>query len=437
MMAPPLLGLLGALAGAACGEAPTGGGASDPIGVVRFDLTTAPTDARCAVITATPAVGAVVTRQLSLSPGQTAVFNLTGVPLGLVTFNEKVFTVACPVPAATVATWIADPVTATVEMGLILKIDFGLRRASDAAIVVAHSNFPDLPNAITEFPFGVNNGAIVGGPDGNLWFTDRNEQSFGRLTPAGAATLFPLASGASSPAGIAAGPDGNLWVTISGTRSILRLMPTGVQATFATPTANPGAMGIVAARDGNLWFTENLANQIGRITPAGVVTEFTVPTAASGPAQIALGADGNLWFTERSAGKIGRVTTAGVFAEFAIPSAASSPLGIAAGPDGALWFLETSGRKLGRITTAGVVTAEFAIPAPARTPIGITAGPDGNLWFTEANEGGSSVVRATTAGVFTLFPTPTTSALAGGIAVGADGNLWFTEFGGIGRIRTL
>jgi len=426
--------LLLAAVGGACGETSAGAGA-DPIGAVRFDLTTAPADARCAVITATPLLGAVVTRQFSLLPGQTAVFDLTGLALGLTTFNEKVFTVACPVPAATAATWIADPVIATVEMGLVLDVNFALRRAADPAVVVAHSNFPDPPNAITEFKVGNNNQAIVGGPDGNLWFTDRNESAVGRITPGGAVTLFPMGATVGGPIAIAVGPDGNLWVTGSGTSGILRLTPTGVQAAFAIPTADSNPTDIVAARDGNLWFTESAANQIGRVTPTGTVTEFTVPTAASGPTQIALGSDDNLWFTERNVNQIGRLTTAGVFTEFTIPTAASSPLGIAAGPDGALWFLETTiPRKVGRVTTAGVFS-EFAIPAPTRTPMSITAGPDGNLWFTQTNESGSIIARLTTAGVFTLFTPPSTTVLVNGITAGADGNLWFTGFSTIARIR--
>ena len=54
-------------------------------------------------------------------------------------------------------------------------------------------------------PFG-----ITAGPDGNLWFTNRDDNSIGRITPTGTATNYTDAS-MSIPIGITAGPDGNVW----------------------------------------------------------------------------------------------------------------------------------------------------------------------------------------------------------------------------------
>jgi streptogramin lyase len=52
--------------------------------------------------------------------------------------------------------------------------------------------------------------ALVGGPDGNLWFTQGNH--VGRMTAQGKVTFFA----ASAPTSLAAGPDGNMWFTESG-----------------------------------------------------------------------------------------------------------------------------------------------------------------------------------------------------------------------------
>ncbi len=64
---------------------------------------------------------------------------------------------------------------------------------------------------------------IVLGPDGNLWFTavegsysiEHTSSSgrgyVGRMTPAGAVTVFPTRTGMSGPEAIVAGPDGHLW----------------------------------------------------------------------------------------------------------------------------------------------------------------------------------------------------------------------------------
>ncbi len=61
---------------------------------------------------------------------------------------------------------------------------------------------------------GAGPGGIATGPDGNLWFTERNLDRIGRITPAGVVTEF--GTGISPDANlrrITAGPDGNLWFT--------------------------------------------------------------------------------------------------------------------------------------------------------------------------------------------------------------------------------
>ena len=63
---------------------------------------------------------------------------------------------------------------------------------------------------------------IAAGPDGNLWFTEKEGNRVGRITPAGEVTEFSVTVG-SNPWGIAAGPDGNLWFTEYGGNRIGRI----------------------------------------------------------------------------------------------------------------------------------------------------------------------------------------------------------------------
>src|ERR1043165_2611925 len=77
----------------------------------------------------------------------------------------------------------------------------------------AHAS-PDA--AITEFrtptrgslPWG-----IATGPDGNLWFAERDASSIGRSTPTGQIVEFPLPE-SNFPHDITAGPDGAMWFTL-------------------------------------------------------------------------------------------------------------------------------------------------------------------------------------------------------------------------------
>jgi sugar lactone lactonase YvrE len=121
---------------------------------------------------------------------------------------------------------------------------------------------------------------------------------------------FPLPIADSYPYGIAAGPDGNLWFTESDNNKIGRIAPDGVGVIkeFPLPMADSYPTGITAGPDGNVWFTEYNGNKIGRITPAGEIMEFPLPIADSYPYGITAGSDGNLWFTEYNGNKIGKVS---------------------------------------------------------------------------------------------------------------------------------
>lgn len=403
------------------------------LGEAQLDVSTAPPNARCLVLTITPSGGAATTRSFSLEPGQTASLRLAGLPLGNVSFREQIYTVGCPVPGGTSATWIGDTISTTLRAGVPVALTFNLRLASGTTgDAVIRNNFPDLPNAIVEYPIGSNNWDLVGGPDGNVWFTSRNWNTVGKITPEGQVTSFALPSGVTSPAFITVGPDNNLWLTTSGP-GIVRFTPTGIASVFTIPTPNSAPEGITAGRDGNLWFTEKAVDRIGRVTPSGVITEYLLPSG-SRPTSITAGPDGNLWFAEEGTARVGRMTPVGGLTEFALPSGSTLPGGIAAGPDGNIWVLIRGNKKLDRITPSGVIT-EFALPSLVGTPLRLVLGPDRNLWFGLGAESSSSLVRFTTAGAFTAFSLPSGNGVLAGMAAGADGRLWFTRYSVVGHIQ--
>jgi streptogramin lyase len=149
-----------------------------------------------------------------------------------------------------------------------------------------------------------------------------------------AITTFPV-SGA-TPWSIASGPDGNLWFTERDGNKIGMINPTTHAVTeFPIPTAGSQPIGIAAGADGNMWFTENAANKIGEInTTTHAITEF--PTHYSGLWAITAGPDGNLWFGLGEINPITHVITA-------FSSTPGNVIGIAAGPDGNLWFTDFYG----------------------------------------------------------------------------------------------
>ncbi len=305
---------------------------------------------------------------------------------------------------------------------------------------------PAAIGEVSEFSTGItadsNPSKIAEGPEGNLWFTERNPfngNQIGRLTPSGTVTQFPVLLD-SIPQGIAKGSDGNLWFTetndpeceAGGCRSkVGRITPSGAVTEFKTGiTDDSEPWEITAGPDSNLWFTEfndpspSDTNKVARITTAGSVTEFPLSTTGQHAlTAIATGADGNLWFTEREADTVGRITPAGTITEFAIPTATSQPVAIAAGADGNLWFAQENTKEIGRITPAGTITEFSAGISVEAEPRAIAAGPDGNMWFGQDN---GQIGRITPGGAIIECSTGAGSEIEG-ITAGPEESMWFAE----------
>ncbi len=318
----------------------------------------------------------------------------------------------------------------------------GARWACAAVALLVCGSPATAASPISEFALPTANSGpygIAAGPDGALWFTEKNADQVGRITPGDLISEYTIPTAANAPEAIIQGPDGRMWfvesatdkvgfvttggtvlespsfsgdgiaalldlaacpfpacalakydvvVTVDGTTTgqggILVLNSSGgfsFDEIFQAPGASPA--GIAAGFDGAMYWVDDANNEITR-APIGSSTggSVSIPTASSGPSAIASGPDGALWFTEQSANKIGRVSTAGAVTEYPIPTPNSSPSSIAAGPDGNLWFTEQGANKIGQITPSGTIT-EFPVPTPNSSPTAIAAGPDGAMWFTE------------------------------------------------------
>lgn len=273
-------------------------------------------------------------------------------------------------------------------------------------------------------------GPVAAGPDGNLWFTERDGtvSKVAKISTGGSVTEYPLPTGADAYP-IATGPDGNLWFVETNGNKIGKISTTGAVSEYLIPTLNACSCAIAGGPDGNVWFTEGGNNKIARITTTGVITEFVIPTANAGPGSLVSGPDGNVWFIEEASKKIGKITSGGVISEYVVPpsSPQGSLVGITAGSDGKLWFTEDVlyyNSKIAKITTGGTVT-EYVVPTVNAQAWGIAPSPDGNLWFTE--NGGNKVGRITTGGTVAEYPIATGDSQPRGIVAGSDGKLWFTE----------
>ena len=108
---------------------------------------------------------------------------------------------------------------------------------------------PVAPGAFTTYPIaaGSEPGAIVAGPDGELWLSEYATSKLAHGTTAGVLTACALPSSSSEPGGLTVGQDGNLWVPEEGTNNLLRSTTGCAFQETGTPTA--GSAPIWAARD--------------------------------------------------------------------------------------------------------------------------------------------------------------------------------------------
>jgi virginiamycin B lyase len=275
--------------------------------------------------------------------------------------------------------------------------------------------------------------SVARGPDGAMWFwqgTGNSLSALTRVTAAGAITELTTSS-REYGFGITGGPDGNLWLTDRA--GIDRVTPAGVWTHFAL-SSGAVAGGICAGSDGNLWFDESGA--IGRITPSGAITEFPLPAGISidvyWTRRIAEGADGSVWFTA-DPNAVGHIALDGTITMF--PQAMQTS-GIAAGPDGNMWFTggtssgSTWNGTISKITPSGGTTT-YPLPNAGPGFDDLTAGPDGNLWVVVY---ASAIAKVTIAGTVTEYTVPNTHEIAG-IASAPDGSLWLSAEPDLVRIQ--
>jgi len=414
-----------AAAAAGCDGAQNTQDGSELLGSVTVDLSLAPPDARCAVLTVTPETGSPVVRRMPLSPEQAVTFTLGALPTGDVTVTEEVFTVICMFASEAMPTWIADPVTVTLNPSA--TITFNLRRADEPGQLTAISNFPTKASPIHMINLSAQGPlSVAAGPDDNVWFTDGAGASVTRLAADGSRTSFTVPGSVGMRIGpITAGPDGQLWFGIADPSAgprIGRISTSGTVTEIDLPASVQDITHITTGHDGNIWFTDVFGNQIDQYSMDGVLTRFNVPTPNALPSGIAAGTDGNIWFTEESASQVGRITPTGTVTEFTTLTPNAVPDAITSGPDGSLWFVEKFVNQIGRITTSGTMT-ELTIPTGATFPESITSGSDGNLWMTESTT--AQIARITPGGIFTEFALPDIEFPVE-IISGPGGNIVFT-----------
>ena len=306
--------------------------------------------------------------------------------------------------------WSSPALLGVLALGMILGIPHTEAAASTVKAV--------------EYPVSVSSGSILvmtPGPDGAVWFTEKQAATIGRISARGAVHLYPLPSpvpGYPSPQviGITTGSDGALWFA-SAASYAGRLTTAGVFTWFPMPA---GSTWVASGPDGNLWFVE-LTGHIARVTTSGVVTEFPIPPSGNLPTAIVAGPDGAMWFSE-NAQMIGRVTTAGVYTEYPLDHPSNTAC-LAPGADGKVWIAEDG--YLAEVSSTGAMRDH---PAPAISGVGCIAAKGKLMWFTTA----PGVGHMSFGGTYATITAPSGDG-SYGLCLGPDGHIWSNELTSIAR----
>jgi virginiamycin B lyase len=176
-----------------------------------------------------------------------------------------------------------------------------------AAAVAAAPASARHPPLIKEFalppgvspPFG-----IARGLGGDMWFSAGD--FIGRISYDGDVVTYQVPTANALLGSVTRGPQGKMWFTERDGNKLGRIDRRGRIQEFPISTPDSVPQAIVFDRAGTPWYTASEdVNAIARLNADGSVTEFPVPTLNARPQGMVLGPDDALWFTERI-GKIGR-----------------------------------------------------------------------------------------------------------------------------------
>ena len=257
-----------------------------------------------------------------------------------------------------------------------------------------YSRIPAGEQQIDTQTFQVHPSHMTKQPDGSILYVENGTMCCdGLLADAGIGTItsggrvVPDLSSQSTAPSIDVGTDGTLWVGYPSGCSTVVFVCSQVLAgaTVVDQGVNVDPTAVAGGSNGSGWFFNFSSGWLTYVSPQHALTEFhdlaAVPTGG-----IEVGGDGNLWFAKGNA--IGRITPAGVVTTFTAPTI-SSPLGLVLGPDGNIWFSNNGNNSIGRITPTGAVTNYTG--AGIDHPTDLAVAPDGDIWFV--NQGNHTLGR--------------------------------------------
>jgi hypothetical protein len=106
----------------------------EDVATAVLSLVQVPADIHCVRITA--AGSRTVVKSFDATPGASATFSLSRLPVGAVTFSGEAFAAACSAVGMSAPDWVSDPVTVTLTAGIEAQVSLIMRRNGRASVSV-------------------------------------------------------------------------------------------------------------------------------------------------------------------------------------------------------------------------------------------------------------------------------------------------------------
>jgi virginiamycin B lyase len=266
--------------------------------------------------------------------------------------------------------------------------------------------------------------SLTFGPNASLWICLTNG-SIATYSGRGAVKVYQATTSFDNGCSISEGADGNVWFTDGDNDRIGRMTPQG-EVTFFALNHDASPRNLALGHDGALWFAENGADEIGRITTAGQVTTYKVGT--SPVMTIIAGPDENLWYSEEN-GTIYKMSTSGKSTRVRNIYRLGGGLTSAYGN---IWYYDTLNIQLDEMSKQGAILKKYSIPDYC-LPFSVASGPKNSLWYVDP--GNDCFARMTLSGKLSIVPTYSQQynpLLNVTLVVGPNGDLWFNQTGSRG-----
>jgi hypothetical protein len=405
------------LLAAGCGM-PGAPAEDENIGQVQLAITIAPTDGLCLRLTAEgDASGLKVVKTVALTAGKASNAQVSGLPLGNVSFVGEVFGVACAsVVATTPLTWLSDTQVLTITADTIPLLYLPLHKAAKANVAVdfvsdAVAEYVNLPGIATK---------IAAAPDNTVYIVSGGTVYHGSNT----FDVTRFVGTPSPPRLVAVAADGTVLVTYSpgptSAHTLATYTPAGVLKTTTPVGFQAGKMVVDAAN--TAWISSATGPQVLRVatvTTAPTTQLLTIGGATTAPG-VAIAPGGTLRFTG-APGYVASYSAAGVSTGILGLPIVPKDLSVAA--DGSVWGIALSGGATGNqlvhLLTNGTTEVVYVGTTPTVPDVAIVTTSKGVL--VTQNSGNLGLLTPTNG--FQLVPLPE-SAVISSLAVLPNGKIW-------------